>query len=122
MRTSFLLIGLLIAGCGPRERAAEPPPATRPAAQEALRFSSVSEEAGLGHTPPTEPIVGRAVATADYDRDGDVDLLLTENGGPVHLLRNDQDGGRALRVRLEGRTGPRDALGAHVYADAEGME
>ncbi len=66
--------------------------------------------------PPAAPIVGRAVATADYDRDGDVDLLVTENGGPVHLLRNDRQGGNALRVRLEGRHGNRDALGAHVTA------
>ncbi len=69
------------------------------------------------HTPPVAaPMVARAVATADYDRDGDVDLLVTENGGPVHLLRNDQPGGRSLRVRLEGRQGNRDALGAHVTA------
>ena len=41
---------------------------------------------------------------------------MTENGGPVHLLRNDQQGGHVLRVRLEGRRGNRDALGAHVTA------
>lgn len=67
-------------------------------------------------SPLAVPIVGRAAATADYDRDGDVDLLVTENGGPVYLLRNDQQGGQALRVHLEGRTGNRDALGAHVTA------
>ncbi len=70
---------------------------------------------------PGAPIVGRAVATADYDRDGDVDLLVTENGGPVHLLRNDQQGGGALRVRLEGQGSNRDALGAHVTTVAGGV-
>lgn len=69
------------------------------------------------HTPPVaSPMVARSVATADYDRDGDVDLLVTENGGPVHLLRNDQQGRLALQVRLEGQMGNRDALGAHVTA------
>ena len=69
------------------------------------------------HAPPlVGPMVARAVATADVDRDGDVDLLVTENGGPVHLLRNDFQGGGFLRVRLEGRRSSRDALGAHVMA------
>ena len=69
------------------------------------------------HLPPlTEPIVARAVATVDFDRDGDVDLVITENGGPVHVLRNDQQGHRALRVQLEGSRSNRDALGAHVTA------
>ena len=51
----------------------------------------------------------RSAAYADYDRDGDLDILLTENNGPAHLWRNDQDGGRFLRVRLEGRQSNRDA-------------
>ena len=67
-----------------------------------------------------QPMVARAVAKADYDRDGDVDLLVTENNGPVHLLRNDSRGGGALRVRVEGRAGNRDALGTHVTAVVEG--
>ncbi len=62
------------------------------------------------------PMVARAVAQADYDRDGDVDLLVTENNGAAHLMRNDSRGGGVLRVRLEGRVGNRDALGAQVTA------
>ena len=65
-----------------------------------------------------EPLVARAVAKADYDRDGDVDLLVTENNGPVHLFRNDSQGGGVLRLRLEGRSRNRDALGAQVMAVA----
>jgi hypothetical protein len=61
-------------------------------------------------------MIARAVAKADYDRDGDVDLLVTENNGPVHLLRNDSQRGGVLRVHLEGRTSNRDALGAQVTA------
>ncbi|NNE71122.1 MAG: CRTAC1 family protein [Rhodothermales bacterium] len=46
--------------------------------------------------------LARAVIWLDYDNDGDPDLLLTENGGPVHLLRNDASG-ESLTVRLDGR-------------------
>lgn len=63
-----------------------------------------------------EPMVARAVAKADYDHDGDVDLLVTENNGPAHLLRNDSRGGNALRVRLVGQACNRDALGTDVTA------
>ena len=71
------------------------------------------------HTPaPAGPMAGRALALADYDRDGDEDILITENGGPVHLLRNDTRAGGFLRVRLEGSRANRDALGAHVTAVA----
>jgi hypothetical protein len=50
------------------------------------------------------PAVGRGLAAADYDRDGDLDLLLTVNGGRARLLRNDLPPGSAhwLRVRLQG--------------------
>ena len=34
--------------------------------------------------------VGRGLAAVDYDNDGDVDLVITENGGPAHLLRNEE--------------------------------
>ena len=68
-----------------------------------------------------EPIVARAVAKADYDRDGDLDLLVTENKGPVHLFRNDSQGGGVLRLRLEGKSRNADALGSQVTAVAGGV-
>ncbi len=37
-----------------------------------------------------QPKVGRGLAYADFDRDGDLDLLLTTNSGPAYLYRNDQ--------------------------------
>ncbi|MBT5738180.1 MAG: CRTAC1 family protein [Planctomycetes bacterium] len=39
------------------------------------------------------PSVGRGLAFADIDGDGDVDLLMTQTGGPARLLRNDQSSG-----------------------------
>ncbi len=67
--------------------------------------------------PPVElRMIARGLAASDYDRDGDEDLVITENGGPAYLLRNDQTGGNAVRVRLEGRAGNRDAIGSDVTA------
>ncbi len=69
------------------------------------------------------PMVARGAALADYDRDGDEDVLVTENAGPVHLLRNEAQGGASLRVRLQGARGVVDALGAQatVVAGARRM-
>jgi len=62
-----------------------------------------------------QPRVGRGVAYGDFDRDGDVDLLLTTNNGPAVLFRNDQlSGNHSLRVRLTGTKSNRDAIGASV--------
>ena len=65
--------------------------------------------------------VGRAVACGDYDNDGDRDLLVTNNGGPVRLLRNNNDSGNAWLV-VQTRTGPgrRSAIGARVTVTAGG--
>ncbi len=59
-------------------------------------------------------MVVRGVAVGDYDRDGDLDILLTENNGPVHLWRNDTVEKSFLRVILESKTNNRNALGAKV--------
>ena len=61
------------------------------------------------------PRVGRGLAFADFDRDGDVDLLLTTNNGPALLFRNDvRSGNRSLRLHLIGTKSNRDAIGAVV--------
>jgi hypothetical protein len=67
------------------------------------------------------PIVGRGSAYADIDGDGDLDVVLTANGGPPLLLRN--DGGNrnhALRIVLKGTRSNRDAIGARVTAHVGG--
>ena len=62
-----------------------------------------------------QPRVGRGLAYGDFDRDGDVDLLMTTNNGPAVLFRNDQTAGnRSLRFRLIGTQSNRDAIGATV--------
>jgi hypothetical protein len=61
------------------------------------------------------PKVGRGLAVGDFDRDGDLDILITTNNGPAYLFRNDQPAGnRSLRFRLVGTTSNRDAIGATV--------
>ena len=61
-------------------------------------------------------MVARGAAYADYDRDGDLDVLLLENAGPAHLWRNDLKEAGWLHVRLEGRASNRSALGARIEA------
>jgi hypothetical protein len=66
--------------------------------------------------------VSRALVAGDVDNDGDLDLLVSNNGQSADLLRNDADGrpGNALLVRLRGRESNRDAIGAMVTATIGG--
>ena len=54
------------------------------------KFRDVAGEVGGGFS---QPKVGRGLAYADFDRDGDLDVLITTNNGPAYLYRNDQTGG-----------------------------
>ena len=75
-------------------------------------FRDIAAEVGGGFE---QPKVGRGLAYGDFDRDGDLDLLLTTNNGPAYLYRNDQLGGnRSIRFRLVGTKSNRDAIGATV--------
>jgi hypothetical protein len=80
--------------------------------QGAGKFRDVAREIGGGFETP---IVGRGLAYGDFDRDGDVDLLMTTNNGPAYLYRNDQTAGnRSIRFQLIGTKSNRDAIGATV--------
>jgi hypothetical protein len=66
-------------------------------------------------------IVARGAAYADFDRDGDLDLLISTNNGPAYLYRN--DGGNRnhwLCVRLAGTKSNRDGIGAVVRVESTG--
>jgi hypothetical protein len=61
------------------------------------------------------PIVARGAAYADFDHDGDLDLLISTNNGPAYLFRN--DGGNRnhwITIRLTGTKSNRDGIGAVV--------
>lgn len=82
------------------------------------RFENATASAGQAFG---RPIVARGAAHADYDRDGDLDLVLTTNHGPAYLYRN--DGGNRnnwLSVTLRGITSNRDGIGAIVRVASPG--
>ena len=77
------------------------------------RFIEVSpEQAGQDLF---KPIVGRGSAFADFDGDGDLDVVMTQTNQKPVLLRNDQDlGHHWIRLKLVGASSNRDAIGAWV--------
>ncbi len=82
------------------------------------KFRDIANEVGGGFATP---IVGRGLAYGDFDRDGDLDLLITTNNGPAYLFRNDLNAGnRFIRFRLVGTKSNRDAIGATVRIFADG--
>jgi hypothetical protein len=84
-------------------------------------FEEVTKSAG---TVFATPRVGRGAAYADFDNDGRLDLLLSTNGGPVYLFRNEAaDDGKAnksLRIKLNGTRSNRDGIGAAVKVTSAG--
>ena len=82
-----------------------------------LRFTDVTDKAGVGLKA-----VGMGAAAADYDNDGDLDLLVTNNGGKAELLRNEGNSGNgSVLLRLVGSQSNRSAVGARVRVTAGGV-
>jgi enediyne biosynthesis protein E4 len=61
--------------------------------------------------------VGRGSALADYDNDGDLDVAVSNSGGPLQLLRNDGGTGHWAGVQLVGRQSNRQGIGARLVAE-----
>jgi hypothetical protein len=76
------------------------------------RFAEVGRVSGPAFAAQR---VSRGLAVADIDNDGDLDLLVTNNGQDAELLRNDGGNrGNALLVRLRGAGANTDAIGARI--------
>ncbi|HVF43028.1 MAG TPA: ASPIC/UnbV domain-containing protein [Pyrinomonadaceae bacterium] len=91
-----------------------------------LRFSDVAMAVGADDIKD-----GRGMATADFDNDGDLDIVINNNPGDsgraelsrATLLRNNVGATRgwlAVELRGDGRKSNRDAVGAEVTVEAGG--
>jgi hypothetical protein len=70
-------------------------------------------EKGCGD-PFRRELVGRGSALADYDNDGDLDIAVSNSGGPLELLRNDGKHGGWIGFTLRGRKSNRQGIGARL--------
>ena len=82
------------------------------------RFEEVTAQMGRAFALPR---VARGAAYADIDNDGDLDLIVTTNGGPAVLFRNEGTTNHSLRVRLMGTRSNRNAIGAVVRVTSHGQ-
>jgi hypothetical protein len=65
--------------------------------------------------------IGRGAAFGDIDNDGDVDIVVTNNNGPVRLLLNQSgSGSHWLQVRLDQQPGNRFAIGGWIGVERTG--
>lgn len=75
------------------------------------KFEEVTAKMSAGFAAPK---VARGAAYADLNNDGALDILVTTNGGPAHLYRNEGGTNQSLRVKLVGTKSNRDGIGAMV--------
>ena len=82
------------------------------------RLTDVGRQSGPGFASEK---VGRTLVAGDIDNDGDLDLLVTNNGGIAELLRNEGGtGNNAVLIQLVGTKSNRSAVGARVRLTAGG--
>ena len=81
----------------------------------------LAEMPSPGRCELRSPWVGRALAVADLDGDGDEDIVMTQMSGPPAVLLNEQESGHAwIAVDLKGPPGNPTAIGAEIELDACG--
>ena len=84
------------------------------------RFKELTKEIG---GPLLDNKSSRGAAFADYDNDGDVDVLVVNMNEPPSLLRNDTDSGNTwVGLRLVGTKSNRDGIGARVSLKVGGLQ
>jgi len=82
-------------------------------------WKDVTADVGLDKIQLKAP---RAIITGDYDNNGTTDLLITQNHGPVVLLKN--EGGNKnnwLRLALKGLNDNKSAIGSKVEVFSDGI-
>jgi hypothetical protein len=75
------------------------------------KFEEVTSSMGTAFASPK---VARGAAYADINNDGALDILLTTNGGPAYLFRNEGGSNHSLRIKLVGTKSNRDGIGTVV--------
>jgi hypothetical protein len=81
-------------------------------------FLDVTKSSGDGFSVP---YLGRGVAFVDYDNDGNVDVVVGNNGDPPLLLHNTGAmGHHFVGIQLVGSRSNRDAMGARIRLSAGG--
>jgi hypothetical protein len=82
-----------------------------------LQFTRTEQEWGLNHAG-----VSLGAAVADFDNDGDMDLVVSNADAPVSIYRNKSQDANSITVRLAGTASNRRGLGATVHLRAGGVQ
>ncbi|GHB55464.1 CRTAC1 family protein [Persicitalea jodogahamensis] len=84
-------------------------------AADGLRFKDVSDQWGL-----TEATVSNAAAYADFDQDGDLDIVISNINEPIFIYQNNAPKNNYLTLRLQGKKSSASTLGAKAWTYAGG--
>jgi uncharacterized membrane protein YraQ (UPF0718 family) len=80
------------------------------------RFTEETERFGL-----TDYYITASALTADFDHDGDLDILTQPVNAPVMIYENTRQDGTSAAFRLEDQLGVRDGIGATISVEAGGI-